>query len=528
MKTCCGKKNPDRRLHAVANIMEKLTPPAFFVGAPTMPWLVTSAAQLWASGGPLPGLVTPLCHTNFVSVALRSDYRTGFAAVSRVLAVSDALGFEPQASTARMLYGLSAGHWFAPLEDCLRNLRRGHEGLVRSGEMMYSGLSFYGSIWEAFEWGPTLDHALAEIEAGEAFTEHTGNSLVRAFIHAVRQAVHALGGRTDAPGKFDEAGFEDAAYRESVMTNPAALAQYHLMHALVAEMFGDREAMVEHVDAAGTLLPVYESSLASLWVRLLQGLALSRQVAAAQGEKRIELLAEFDRHGDWLTARAREAPANFAHLLALFDAERAAALGDNETAIRAFDRARHEAQHRQRPWHRALIAEHRGRFLLSRNMEHVGRSALREARHLYLKWGALGKVEHLEREFPFVKAHAGHPVAGVAPGDLRSAGSGAPGALAKHTIDLLAVLRTSQALSSETNLARLQERVAELLCGLIGATSAFLLLRDHEQGGWCLPTQGGCERLPVDRNTAMQVMPLLGAALRGTHPTAPAGGRRHS
>ncbi|WP_155325077.1 diguanylate cyclase domain-containing protein [Desulfosarcina ovata] len=500
--------NPNPRTKAVAKIIDKLVPPAFFAGAPVMPWIVTSAAQLWAHGGPLPGLVTPLSHASFVTVALRSDYRTGFATVSRVLAVGKALGFEPQASTARMLYGLSAGHWFEPLEKCLRTLRRGFEGLVRGGEMMYSGLSFYGSIWEALEWGPTLDDALAEIETGEAFTERTGNSLVRAFIHSVRQAVQALQGRTNAPGAFSDGSFDDAAYRATLDANPAALAQYHLMHAIVADVFCDRTALAEHAGSAIALLPVYESSIASLWGRLVKGLALSGQVAAAAPQARKDLLNEFDQYRAWMAARTVEAPANFAHLLALLDAERATAIGDVEAAIRAYDSARHEIEHRQRPWHRAIIAERSGRFYLAQNIEHAGRAALREARQFYLAWGAIGKVDHLELEFPFLKAQTAKSFGSTQRGTWSTIGSNSSSDLSADSVDILAILRASQSLSSETSLARLQVRVADLLCGLTGATSARMLLRDPNQGSWYLPHHKGHEHLSITQETAPGRVPL--------------------
>jgi hypothetical protein len=218
-----------------------------------------------------------------------------------------------------------------------------------------------------------------EIEAGEAFTDRIGNCLVRAFIHAIRQAVQTLRGRTRAPGEF---------------------------------------------------------SLASLWVRLLKGMALAGQVPSAEAQARTDLLAEFDH---------------------------------------------------------------------------------------YLAWDAAGKVGQLEREFPFLTARSVHPI--------RRSGTRDPGLMVEQantdlsvqTVDLLAVLRTSQALSSETSLDRLQERVTELLCGLTGATSVRLLLRDREKAGWYLLQQGGA-RAPRDHPGHVRTAgAALGAALGGAYPSAPAG-----
>jgi PleD family two-component response regulator len=52
---------------------------------------------------------------------------------------------------------------------------------------------------------------------------------------------------------------------------------------------------------------------------------------------------------------------------------------------------------------------------------------------------------------------------------------------------MLAVLEASQALSSETNLNLLRERIAEILTALTGATQVRVLLRDPDTGQWRLP-----------------------------------------
>jgi hypothetical protein len=108
------------------------------------------------------------------------------------------------------------------------------------------------------------------------------------------------------------------------------------------------------------------------------------------------LLAEMDQLTGWLAARAGDAPANFLHLLRLLEAERAWAVGDFRAAVLAFDAARRAAAARQRPWHRALIAERAARFYLEHGVEHAGHVLLAEARREYLAWGATAKVDQLD------------------------------------------------------------------------------------------------------------------------------------
>ncbi|HET6829408.1 MAG TPA: ATP-binding protein, partial [Ramlibacter sp.] len=143
-------------------------------------------------------------------------------------------------------------------------------------------------------------------------------------------------------------------------------------------------------------------------------------------------------------------------------------------ALRGYENALREAAARQRPWHSALIAERGARFHLAQGLEHSGLAWLAEARRRYAAWGAAAKVHQLDEAHP----QLGSPAA------LQPA---APAAAGADAVDLLAILRASQALGSETSLARLQARVAELLAAMTGATRVHFALWDDEQAGWRVP-----------------------------------------
>lgn len=85
---------------------------------------------------------------------------------------------------------------------------------------------------------------------------------------------------------------------------------------------------------------------------------------------------------------------------------------------------------------------------------------MREARDAYASWGATAKVADLEQRHPDILA-----TRPVAMPDLagRTIGTGYSSTIASTRIDQLGVLKTSQALSSETDLNRLRRRVKEVL-----------------------------------------------------------------
>ncbi|GIJ46127.1 serine/threonine protein kinase [Virgisporangium aliadipatigenens] len=477
-------ENTDPHTDAVARMLSRMLPAAFFSGSPLMAWLVTSAIRLWAAGGPCAALVGPLAHAAFVTIVVRRDYRTGHAIVERALSVSEALGYEPETSHARMLYALSAGPWFRPLEECVRMAQRAREGLLRGGDLQNAGFTFYATVCGNLECAPTLEEAQVEIDAGMSFVARTGNRHVEAFIVAYRQSARALRGETNGPGDLSDASFDEEAHLASLAANPTAAGNYHILAALVAAVFNDAPALIRHAAVGTAMMPAYEGTHATTVAQFLQALALAAQAREAGPEARAELLAEFDRYHGWTADRAAETPGNFRHLHALLDAERAWLLGDVDGALRAFDTAQHEVESRQRPWQRALVAERLGRFHLSRGLEYAGRTALREAHRHYQRWGATAKVEQLAGEFPFLRAVDEPRTDTRRPSNFRSSS-----AVSSQTMDIVAILRASQALSSETNLNRLQNSVNDVLCSLTGANSARLVIRAPDDG-WYLPQAG--------------------------------------
>jgi signal transduction histidine kinase len=193
-------------------------------------------------------------------------------------------------------------------------------------------------------------------------------------------------------------------------------------------------------------------------------------------------VAELDELTRWLAERAADAPRNFLHLVRLLEAERAWAAGDFRAAAQAFDAARREAGQRQRPWHRALIAEHAARFYLAHGLEQAGHDLLAQARQEYLAWGATAKVSQLDWAYPALRAPA-EAIADGQPADSPQDRA----AITTGTIDLLGIVSASQALSSETSIGRLHARVAEVLSAMTGATGVHLPLCREESGGWLLP-----------------------------------------
>ena len=491
------------RIVAIGNVINRIMPPSFFCDQAIMAWLVMESQRLWAQNGACASLVGPLSHAPFVTSAIRQDFRTGYGTARRVLRVSETRGYEPETSQARFLFSLGSGQWFEPLEENVLQAHRAHEGLLAGGDLQNACFTFYASIPQLLDCAPTLDACLAEIEAGLAFAGRTGNTHATQSFLVYKQFVQAMRGETDGLDTFSDSSFDESEYVAAIRTNTTATANYHIIGAYRALLAANAQDLAHHAAAAMPLLPSVQSTYPTAVAHLFQAMALAERCRNADPGARNGIAQELDVCRDWLARRAVDAPGNFLHLLKLVEAECAWAIGDSWTASTTFDTAMLEAQMWQRPWHRALIAERSAIFHLEHGLEHAGQSLLLEARRYYHTWGAAGKVRQMERAYPFLSAVAEtHPS-----GDGRRSSG-----VSSDTIDLLAILRASQALSSETRLDHLQARVVEQLRVMTGATAVTVVLWHDDTKEWRrlsnvgeAVSRAGASSLPGEAGSSLSV-----------------------
>ena len=467
----------DRRVLAVADVMPKMLAAAFMSGHPAYAWLIGEAQRLWAAHGPVAALAAPISGAYYPMNTLRGDFRVGYLAGRRVAKVCETRGYQRAVAQGGMLLVMSAAPWFEPVEAVAEQAARIRETLQRFGDAQ-SVCRMYGtSLTLTLDSAPELDAYEAEAEAGLATAVRVGSHHDYTSLLAYRQLARAMRGETSLPGSFGDSEVGEDELFAMVAAIPTAQAQLFAVRALSAALFDDPQRLSAYAEQAFAMRKynwvVYQRALTNS----LRALALARQAQAADGD-RAELLDGIDEHVTSLAARAADNPSSFLPLLRLVEAERAWAAGDGLAAVQAFDVALREVRARCRPWQRALITERAARCHLAFGMDQVGRSLLGEARGCYAQWGATGKVAQLDRQYPGLRPDAGR---------LREGGTiGATTTMSSDVIDLHGVLAAAQALSSETSLDRLRERVVEILRAMTGATDIQVALWDAETAGWLL------------------------------------------
>jgi signal transduction histidine kinase len=475
----------DPGLLAAGLLIAALVPAAYLAADPMLvSWLHLESLRICVEHGPVSTLLGP---ATAAVIPLGGDYAVGYRAARRVVAMGEGRGLEPGTSGARHIFAIWCC-WAEPIENALRQARRAREGMLASGDALV-GYTYQTTISALLDCAPSVEVWAAEVDAGLAFARRTDSDQTGLGLDKYRWLADVLRSKSAAPTRAGEVPIDVYA------SGPLPLLQAHLTRATAAAIFGDPADLALHSAALMPLLPAFANLYPAALIHLLRGLSLAAEVRGGDDDERKAPLAELDELTGWLTARAADAPANFRHLLRLVEAERAWAVGDFRAAVLAFDAARHAAASGKRPWHRALIAERAARFYLEHGVEHAGHDLLAEARREYIAWGATAKVDQLDWAYPTLRSQSAATVGDRVGPSGEVVGSGT--AVSTGTIDLLAILSASQALSSETSVERLRARIVDVLSAMTGATGVDLVLWRDETPNWLALAPEGAGRAPI-------------------------------
>ncbi|MET7403415.1 AAA family ATPase [Dactylosporangium sp. NPDC005572] len=504
-------------LLAATRVLDAVLPGIYQVDLNLQAWLSLEALRIWTEHGPARTLVGPASTAALDTMMLRGDH-TADQAIQRTLALGLAHGYEPDTSQARFVSAL-VRCWSEPIEVTVRIAQQAREGLIAGGDLANAGYSYYPTVAGLLECAPSLDACEAAVDAAVAFMSRSGSEQANQWVESYRWLATVLRGEHSAATVA-------AIPAERYASHPMALLIAHVTRAIAAAVFDDLVGLTRHTAAATLLLPNGLGLYSTAQARLLRGLALAAQARASHGSTRDDRLSELDDETRWMAARAAVAPANFLHLLRLLEAERAWAVGDFHASVLGFDAARHEVARHQRPWHRALITERMARFYLAHGVEHASYDLLAEARRAYLAWGANAKVDQLDWAYPTLRPRT-PPIAGHH-ADRPDTADPVRSTVTTGTIDLLGILRASQALSSETDVTGLRSRLVEVLSAMTGATGVHLLLWSDDRQEWLLPAPDGeVVVIPVGSMSQEQTVPMsvLRYAVRMREPLVVADAR---
>lgn len=173
---------------------------------------------------------------------------------------------------------------------------------------------------------------------------------------------------------------------------------------------------------------------------------------------------------------AHYAPMNYLHKYHLVQAETARVLGQLFEAEEFYEQAIQGAQDNEYLQEEALAYELAAKHYLARGREKFAQTYIKEAHYCYERWGATAKVKDLETRYPQFFPQS----SGMASTPIHKTSKTTSNHL-DIAFDLAAVMKASQAISSQIELEQLLNCLMQILIENAGAQTGYLILENSRE-----------------------------------------------
>ena len=370
--------------------------------------------------------------------------------------------------TPRYGIGAAVRHWKYPLRDAQAGLLQAARDGIDSGKREAATMGVFLCRMVGFYAGRPLPELARELGEHTSALRQLNDTTTLSYTQRLHQSVQNLMGSGDTPWLLVGEVFDEGA--ALAMTDVASRAVIYIEKLMLATWFHRCDEGLAYraearavIDSNPGFFPVPAFYLHSALIQLTAA-------TEARGAARRRLVRGARRDHKKLRRFAAGAPANYAHCAALVAAELCRVADDQAGALAGYERAIRLAHDHEFLHHEAFGNELAGRFHLAHGRPTAAHGYLVRARNLYQRWGATAKVRALDASYPDL---ADARQAGRTAPMLAITGPGAPDL--GHRLDLAAVIKASQRLSSEVVVQQLVTELMNLVAENAGAERGFLI-----------------------------------------------------
>jgi PAS domain S-box-containing protein len=472
---------------ATLNVLARAVPPALFTNANLLCLAVCRMVNLSLDRGNSDASCFAYVHFAMVAGPQFGNYRDGFRFGQLGYQLVDQRGLLRFQARTTLCFALFVVPWTRHIRAGCDLLRRAFEDANKAGDLTFAAYSRNTLNTARLATGDQLADVQAEAEKGLEFAKRARFGLVIEFITTQLQLILTLRGLTPKFGSFDDADFNESQFERHFAGDPRlAIAEcWYWVRKLQARFLaGDYTTATEAARNAQRLLWTSPSFFETAEYEFYSALALAAVSDSASLDNQAKSLAAIQGHQQQLSLWAKNCPENFTSRAALVGAEIARIQGRSFEAMRLYQEAIQSAREHGLIQNEAIAYEVAARFYSKNGFQIFSQSYLQNARHCYLRWGALGKVRQLDADL-------------VLPSEVRTVSGSPRPETALEQLELDTVIKVSEAVSSEIVLEQLVRTL--MICAVehAGAERGLLILPSNEEYRIAAQARTGCDQVEV-------------------------------
>jgi PAS domain S-box-containing protein len=453
---------------ATLDVLTKVLSSAMFTDTNLFALVVCGAVSLSIEHGNNDGSCVHYVWLSFVAGHRFGDYKNAFRFAQLGYDLVEKRGLKRFQAATYAAFANGIMPWMQHLSACCNVTRQAFEIAKTIGDLTYAAYSRISLNTLLIATGDPLAEVQWEVENGLRFAQKAKIGFATDMANLQLCLIRTLRGLTTKFGSFEHAEFDEIGFERRLESYPPAAHWGYWVRKLQAHFFaGDFASAIEASLKARPLLATLPN-FAPAEYEFYSALARAAFCDCATAAQSREHYHALEAHYKQLQIWAENCPENFENRAALVGAEIARIEGRMLDAEKLYEDAIRSAQANGFVHNEALANELAAGFYRARGLEKVAKAYLKEARSLYARWGADGKVKQLDELYPRLR-------------DERTHTSSTAIAPPVGQLDVETVVKASQALSSEMVLSSLIEKLVRIAVEHAGAERGLLILiRDRE------------------------------------------------
>jgi predicted ATPase/GAF domain-containing protein len=374
---------------------------------------------------------------------------------------------------------------------------------LETGDLEYAAITLVVYTDYAFFCGKKLIVVEQEIAKYSDVIKKLRQDVAFSFIHITHQAVLSLIQNTKNSYFFVKEDNEELAENSiNIRTIIFLTCLHRLIPCYLFEEFSEATKNANVVTENADCLIGHASHAVFNFYDSLTKLAVYSALPKSQQSQQNSLMREIKVNQKKMKKWAHYAPMNYLHKFNLVEAEICRVLNKDMEAMDYYDRAIALAKENEYINEEALCHELAAKFFLARGRDKIAQVYMQNARYCYLTWGAIAKVEDLDRRYPQLLKKTSES-AGIVAKSTTSASTTTTGRGNSSELDLNTIVKASQALTSETSLEKLLTKLMKLSIENAGATKGYLVL--ESKGKFVIEAEGEAE---LENISVLQSIPI--------------------
>lgn len=464
-------KAPDKIM--VMQLLYQVVPPALQTNPPLYILASLMMFEITYTYGTSPFSCKCFTDCGIVQATMLKDYKTSYKLGEAAFSLINK--FNAEDLKPAVYFGFTfCSYWRARYTESLKYYDMAYHKGLETGDIQHAAYALSHKVHLWMWVGKNLTELKQEAESAIAVLHRTKTAMPLLLTKIIAYVIKKF---QTTPGKDGGTDFEKddqemilTIERTKDLSYLCRFFQYNTYENIILDNIDAAEkwnAMAESIVFAGLSdYPIPDHYL-------FRAIILTSKWKAANAEEKLDIKETLADIQQKMKIWSENCPDNFAHKYYLLSAE--IAIIDNESldnVIGLYKKAMSSISNNDYIQFKALINELYGKFWLSREDETSGKAYIREARYLYRQWGAYRKVALLEKKYPhfFMTDEAMYETEGTL------------STTAHNSIDVLSILKSTQAISSEIKIEKLLTILIRTMIENAGAQRGCLLLRNEADG----------------------------------------------